>query len=393
MPSNLILNEKILASSQFTSGSAPPPVRLTLSGLKFSHVAIDGNTLLGYMLVTYHHKPIAIFGRSPDRSDMLTPDALKKFYERYQIKRIYCLDQRRNQCLAEELETKIKNPSDAHFQLDWLNLHKFERSLNIDIYNAYNGVRFDLADKFTINLYKFSQSEIETLQSALSQLEPTSLGNAKLPNTAKINQLRKEQYDCHSLKNHYGEHHQPLAQKFINQLRYYPSPTELHAFMNSMNEAHYAKEMPIIYCAGGVGRTALYLTFWIQEMCQCSLVTAMQVVAKVYFAEKMQEVKSFLDYMKFNLSPKHRKELTRYAQSGPHLWQQQTITQSKNNIANELLEETHISHTVIREYATRIQQVNRTNQKHPENGRLYNILQSIAEDIGLSPQELRPQQQ
>lgn len=391
MPCNLILNEKTLASAQFAFETTQPPVRFTLSGLTFSSAQIDGHTLSGYMLVSHHKKPIAIFGQSPDRNEFLTAAALKKFYENYHIKRIYCLDQRRNQCLAEELNHKITLPCNDDAELEWQNVHRFERTLNIDIYNAYHGVRFDLADKFMINSYRFSPPEIDTLHNALAQLKPTSLGNAQLPNNTNIAELKRTQYYTHTEKDYYGKFEEASAQKFTHQLRFYPSPVELQAFMHSMNEAQHANETPIIYCAGGVGRTALYLSFWIKESCQCSLVTAMQVVNKAYFTKNMQEVKSFLEYMKFTLSPIHRKTLTHYIQSTSHFWQSQVITQAKNNIAQALLEERYINHTVLRHYANQIQHVNTTHQKPPENGRLYNLLQSIAADLGLTPQELRPQ--
>lgn len=386
MPACLILNNEILNRSSQPPGGLPTPFMAQASKLQFSNIMINGSMRIGYRLVSYQGRPIAIFGQAPDYNFEMTSEELKQLYATYNIKRIYCLDQRRNQCLTPELKQKAAALPNDDCKPEWFNVHYYETSFNVPIYNAFDGIRFDLADKFEVCIDAWSYTEREQYNHSLAGLKPTYFGNAIQPTTDAIRKLRRELFRSHSSNAHYGDHSTYAAKQFVDQLRFYPAPCELEAFINSMHEAYQTQEVPIVYCAGGLGRTALYLAFWLRNVCRCSLMQALNIVSKEFIAAQLREIYSSLQYMKYQLPDTQRTALQNYCTSTNYPWQDAGLLQKKQAIATELLKEDYINYNVVTRYLRRVSELNLQHHKPPENGRLYQLINKVADDIGMNPQ-------
>lgn len=388
MPANFILNQETLPDALASSSIMPPAFVYALSALKFENVMLGNKLMSSYKMITYHGKQLAMIGAAPDKCRELSSEPLKQFYQHNNIKRIYCLDQRRNQCLDPNLNHKITVDLNKTSPLKWSELHRYEQTLNIKIYNAYNNIRFDLADLFELNLAEFNNQEKIAFHANLSGSKPTTVGQLKLPNSSKHNKLKSDLYKSHSSAEHYGDEKNIEAQQFINQLRLYPSTSEINAFINSMNEAHLTNELPLIYCAGGSGRTSLYIVFWLQYVTKCSLNDAVKYVTKHYKPHALNEVIGFLSNMKHQLSQACQNTLTHYANTPTSFWHNRTLNQLKKAMANELLSQPSITHQMIINHIKNIRALNIRFWKKPESGRLFTILHCVADEIGLSRAEL-----
>lgn len=379
MRSSFIINNIIPATEKINILPSP---QLDLAELKFTPVNVDGIHLSQYQHITYRGKPLALFGPAPDKLRRMTPALLKNMFKRYNIKRIHCIDQRRNQCLDPALDSKIPLTLDANFKLTWFNIHRYEKTLGIKFFNAYNGMRFDLADVFDINFGGYSEKDQLQIRFMLAGIKPTKLANINQQSINNIEPLKAKLYSSYTSTQYYGDYTSATAKGLINQLRFYPSPPEIHAFTNSMNEAYKLDEQPLVYCAGGVGRTSLFLAFWLQHISQCTLSKAVSHVIAHYLMDEGGEIMSLLYHMKFEMPTSHKEKLTHYCTMTAGPSSNYIPNTPEKIIAQKLLSQPYINCRIILDSINQLKQLKLTTHHNYEE--LFTILQSLAEETGMT---------
>ena len=260
----------------------------------FNFIQVD-NSEPGYVLVQFNGKNIAIVGSAPDRVDGLNLiENFTRFIKSptYSVGAIVVLDSRR--VGFWQRGDALKSTSTHSPMLTAENLLQTYHRFGLEVYFQYDKTSFHLGDRLEIfsALADYPRINRQSLMKLFNNDAIKTLANASaaigiFPETHS--DFFQELTVCH-INEHatYLEH-----KKFIDDLEFHPSIKQLDAFVHCIEDLNKSAKIPLIHCAGGKGRTGLFLTYLIMKLRRCDYRTALKLVEDGYLDDDISEVKSY----------------------------------------------------------------------------------------------------